>query len=214
MNKVFLGVVILTLAACNTAPERLPIYGPREVNMQTVDGRQVADTLYQTIPDFTFVDQAGDTVTAADFADKVFVADFFFTSCQTICPVMSKEMLRVYGAFRGNPSVAILSHSIDPGYDSVAVLRDYAERLGVADNQQWHFVTGSKEDIFRMSQQSYLVPVMEDPSLVDGLDHSGKFILIDKARRIRGYYSGTDPADVDRLIKDMGTLLNEENVAS
>ncbi|MGB3619023.1 MAG: SCO family protein, partial [Catalinimonas sp.] len=131
-----------------------------------------------------------------------------------VCPVMSKEMLRVHEAFKDAPDVAIISHSIDPGYDSVDVLRDYAERLGVADNQQWHFVTGRRDDIFRMSRQGYMVPVEENPALIDGLDHSGKFILVDKQRHIRGYYNGTEPAAVDKLIKDIRTLRAETERAS
>ncbi|SDL02723.1 protein SCO1/2 [Catalinimonas alkaloidigena] len=205
-----LGAGILLWSGCQSTPERLPVLGPREVATRMVNGQEVEDTIYKTIPAFQFTDQEGETVTTDDFDDKVYVADFFFTTCQSICPIMSKQMLRVYKAYEDNDQVSFISHTVDPGYDSVAVLRDYADKLGVDNSDKWHFVTGEKDDIFSMSREAYLVPVQDDPERgVESLDHSGKLILIDKDRRIRGYYDGTDAADVDQLIHDIDLLLQE-----
>lgn len=180
---------------------QLPILGSKTI---VRDG----DIIYHTIHDFTFIDQDSTTVTAKTFKDKIYVADFFFTSCTTICPVMKNEMKRVYNEYKGNLNVAFLSHSIDPAHDQVPVLKEYAKDLGV-ENNQWHFVTGEQEDIFDMAQKHYMVAAFEDSTVPDGVLHSGAFILIDQQRRIRGYYDGTDTQEVNQLIVDIPKLLNK-----
>lgn len=182
---------------------QLPILGRKEV----VNKGQ--DTIYHTIPDFTFVNQDSIAVTPKTFEDKIYVADFFFTSCTTICPIMKNEMQRVYNEYKGNPQVAFLSHSIDPAHDKIPVLKEYAQDLGV-ENNQWHFVTGEQEDIFNIAQKHYMVTALEDSTVPDGVLHSGAFILIDQERRIRGYYDGTDSEEVDKLIEDIPILLNNK----
>lgn len=181
--------------------EQLPILGNREV---TQNGQ---DTIYHSIPDFSFINQDSIVVTAEAFEEKVYVADFFFTTCTTICPVMKNEMQRVYEEFKDNSNVAFLSHTIDPGHDSIPVLKEYAEDLGI-DNGQWHLVTGARDDIFSIAQKHYMVTALEDSTVPDGVLHSGAFILIDQQKRIRGYYDGTDSQEVDRLIKDIPKLLD------
>jgi protein SCO1/2 len=195
-------VLLTSLFSCQEKEKRLPILGPREA--------QAGDTLYRTIPDFAFVDQDSSLVTPETFEDKIYVADFFFTTCPTICPKMKREMLRVYEKYKGNEKVKILSHSIDPKHDTVAVLKDYANRLGV-DGSQWHFVTGDKEAIFDIAQKSYMVSALEDEREPGGVVHSGAFILIDSKRRVRGYYDGTNAEEVDKLMRDMDLLLQEES---
>ena len=138
---------------------------------------------------------------------KVYVADFFFTSCPTICPIMKKEMLRVYGKFHNVPDFKILSHTIDPAYDTVALLKDYAMRLGVEDDATWHFLTGDREKIFEIGQTSYLTTAMEDKNEPGGLLHSGAFVLVDREGHIRGVYDGTQETQVNRLIADIPLLL-------
>ena len=118
-------------------------------------------------------------------------------------------MLRVYEKYKGNKKVKILSHSIDPKHDTLAVLKDYAERLGVSSDQ-WHFVTGDKEEIFDLAQKSYMVSVLEDQEAPGGVVHSGAFLLLDSKRRIRGHYDGTKAEEVDKLMNDMDILLKEE----
>lgn len=184
-----------------TKETQLPILGSREI------GQNGRDTVYHIIPSFSFLNQDSTVVTAQTFEDKVYVADFFFTTCTTICPVMKNEMQRVYEEFKGKPNVGFLSHTIDPGHDNVAVLKEYAEHLGI-QNEQWHLVTGARDEIFNLAQKHYMVTAVEDSTVPDGVLHSGAFILIDRQKRIRGYYDGTDSGEVDKLINDIPKLLD------
>ncbi len=208
MKIKYLFIVLLAslgFVGCDeskNSDENLPILGRKEIN----DG----DTVYHTIGDFRFVNQDSAVVTPATFDDKIYIADFFFTSCPTICPVMKTQMLRVYEEFQNNEEVAILSHTIDPDYDTVALLHDYAERLGVESNT-WHFVTGDKEEIYDIGQTSYMVTAMEDEQEPGGFLHSGAFILVDKEKRIRGIYDGTKEEAVTKLMNDVPRLLAEYN---
>lgn len=169
---------------------------------------QGTDTVYHTIGEFNFVDQDSASVTNETFKDKIYVADFFFTSCRTICPIMKTQMLRVYDSIQNDPQVRLLSHTIDPTYDTVGLLHDYADRLGVKSDV-WHFVTGKKEDIYKIAQTSYFATALEDKSETDGFIHSGAFLLIDKEKRIRGKYDGTKEEDVNRLMGDIKRLEKE-----
>lgn len=191
------------LPACqdtNSSEKELPILGRREVVNN--------DTVYHKIADFAFVDQDSSVVNQDTFKDKIYVADFFFTSCPTICPTMKTQMLRIYEEYQDDPAVALLSHSIDPEHDTVALLKEFAADLGVESNK-WHFVTGEKADIFKHAQTSYMVTAAEDAAELGGFIHSGAFILVDKDRRIRGIYDGTNAEQVDRLMKDIEILKSE-----
>lgn len=157
--------------------------------------------------DFQFTNQDNLVVTQNTFRDKVYVADFFFTSCPTICPLMKSQMVRVYEAFRDEPDLLLLSHSIDPEHDTVAVLHNFAEGLEV-DSSKWHFVTGDKGAIYAMAKH-YMLGVKEEKQAPGGYIHSGSFCLVDKERRIRGYYNGTDSKEVDQLIADLRQLLDD-----
>ena len=200
--------VWFTLESCNPGePGKLPILGFKDAVENKGNPGQV-DTVYHTIADFSFVNQDSAMVTNNTFANKVYVSDFFFTSCPTICPIMKAQMLRVYDTFNNNPEVMLLSHTIDPEYDTVALLKDYADRLEVT-SEKWHFVTGDKEKIYEIGQRSYLITAQEDQFQPGGYLHSGAFILVDKDRRIRGIYDGTKPDQVDRLINDIPILLSE-----
>jgi protein SCO1/2 len=181
------------------------VYGEKEVVAKEVDGKKVIDTIYHTIANFKFVNQDSAFVTNATFQDKIYIADFFFTSCRTICPKMKTQMLRVYDSVQGFEDVLILSHTIDPEHDTVELLHDFADRLGVKSNK-WHFVTGVKDSIYAIAQTSYFATAMEDKTEPDGFIHSGAFLLIDKQRRIRGKYDGTIQEDVNRLIEDIRRL--------
>ncbi len=210
MNKhklVFLLLLISAIVSCNgTGNTKLPILGRQEY--KEVNGK--IDTIFHTIPDFSFVDQDSMSVTKATFEGKIYVADFFFGTCPTICPVMKQQMLRVYNEFKDNPNFAILSHTIDPDHDTVAYLKDYSVRLGVADNNTWHFVTGDKDEIYEIgSAAGYMVPVGEDEDAPGGYIHSGAFILVDQDKRIRGFYDGTKSLDVSALINDIPKLMAE-----
>jgi len=197
---VFPVLIGLFLFSCLAREEKLPIFGEREVMGN--------DTVYHHIAPFAFVDQDSSIITNDTFRDKIYVADFFFTTCKTICPIMKTQMLRVYEATSEMPDVLILSHTIDPEYDTVALLHDFAERLGV-DSDRWHFVTGVKDSIYKIAQTSYFATAMEDKTEPDGFIHSGAFLLIDKKQRIRGKYDGTREQDVNRLIADIKRLRRE-----
>lgn len=196
----------LFLVSCNTKKELpLPIFGEREV-VGTDTG---TDTVYHTIANFKFVDQDSAEITNDTYKGKIYVADFFFTSCRTICPIMKTQMLRVYDSIQNDPEVLLLSHTIDPEYDTVGLLHDFAERLAVKSNK-WHFVTGNKEEIYKIAQTSYFSTALEDKTEPDGFIHSGAFLLIDKDRRIRGKYDGTKEEDVNRLLGDIQRLKKED----
>jgi protein SCO1 len=207
---IFFLSLVLALTSCSNTDRQLPILGPREPITKMVDGKSVTDTLYHRIPTFSFTDQNNTAVSNKTFDGKIYVADFFFTTCPTICPKMKTQMLRIYEQFKGNTQVGILSHTIDPRHDSVAVLHEYSQGLGVKDNSQWHFVTGDKDKIYEIGQKSYMVTAVEDATEPGGIVHSGAFILVDKQRHIRGIYDGTRPEAVDKLMKDMTLLLNEK----
>jgi len=181
-----------------TAP--LPIFGEREFNGQ--------DTVYHTIGSFKFVDQDSVEITEHTFDGKIYVADFFFTSCRTICPIMKTQMVRVYDSIERDPDVLLLSHTIDPEYDTVGKLHDFAERLGVKSSK-WHFVTGNKDSIYHIAEKGYFATALEDKTEPEGFIHSGAFLLIDKEKRIRGKYDGTKEEDVNRLLEDIRRLKEE-----
>ncbi|MEZ0539846.1 SCO family protein [Fibrella arboris] len=208
IGTVLTGLVI-SFTSC-TQSEKLPILGERQLVTKRIDGKTVTDSIDHTIPDFKFVSQDGDTVTAATLAGKIYVADFFFTSCPTICPKMKTQLKRVYERFNKNPDVLLLSHTIDPAHDSVPVLKEFATELGVT-GKNWLFVTGDRDKIYDIGQSSYMVTAQADSSAPGGVVHSGAFILVDKARHIRGIYDGTTETGVDKLMADMDRLLAEYN---
>jgi protein SCO1/2 len=166
------------------------------------------DTTHRVLP-FRFISQDGKEITNKDFAGKIYVADFFFTRCPSICPKISSQLSRVQDAFADNPDVQILSHSIDPVYDSIAILKEYGKKYG-ANFSKWTFVTGDSTQISMAAKCSYFIAVQKSPDSSLLFDHSDKLILIDKQQRIRGFYSGTNREDVDRLIAEIQILMRED----
>ena len=206
LNYCFL---ILLLTACNTnSGKKLPILGPKELSTKMIDGKQVSDTIYHTISDFEFVNQKGEKISQETFEGKVYVCDFIFTNCPTICPIMSNQMYQVQEAYADNADVMILSHTVDPERDSVDVLNNYAQNHK-ANSDKWHFVTGDKEDLYKMGLKNYMVSMDENDVAPGGFLHSAAFILVDKQRRVRGVYNGTDEEEVNQLIEDIKVLLEE-----
>lgn len=203
MTQKFLPALLLafTFFGCNQ-PDKLPIYGGK---MPVANG---PDSLDYHLPSFSFIDQDGRVVSEAAIKDKLVVAEFFFTSCPSICPKMQKEMLRVYEKYKTDPEVLILAYSIDPARDSVAKLHNYAAKLGI-ESSKWHLLTGNKDSIYSIADK-FLVSAAEDPDAPGGLVHSGNFILVDKQRRIRGYYDGTDEKSVDKLLSEIDILQKEK----
>ncbi|WP_183565103.1 SCO family protein [Mucilaginibacter sp. SP1R1] len=201
-------VIILFYSACksNKTPSALPILGNREPVTKTVDGKTITDTVYSTIPDFKFVNQYADTITGKSLDGKIYVADFFFTTCPSICPVMHRNMLKVYNEFKTDDNFRIISHTIDPKYDTVPVLKKYADKLGISGNTWW-LLHGTKDETYQIAK-NYLVSVQEKNPQGEYI-HDGYFILVDKQKRIRGTYDGTDPAQVTKLIADIKVLKAE-----
>lgn len=189
--------------------KRLPIYQPNMVNAELVDSTLQHVKKYHRIADFSLLNQNGDTITQENYRDKIYVADFFFTTCPTICPIMTANLVEVQAALTNDPEVLLLSHSVTPEIDSVAQLMKYAIEKGVND-AKWNLVTGDKKQIYELARKSYLA-VQEDG---DGgpfdMIHTENFILVDKQRRIRGFYDGTKEEEMDRLLSDIEILKNSE----
>ena len=206
-KRIAASAIVLLWAACKFNNNKtLPVYGNRQPVVKTVNGQTVTDTLYQTIPPFRYINQYGDSISDKNLDGKIYVADFFFTTCPSICPVMQRNMLNVYNAFKNTDEVKILSYTIDPQHDSVPVLKKYADKLGINGNSWW-FLQGHKDDTYGIAK-SYLVSVQEKNPAGEYI-HDGYFILIDKKKRIRGTYDGTKPDEVSKLIDDIRILRTE-----
>jgi protein SCO1 len=200
---LFIFSLFLTvLISCKETP-KLPTYGKEAI--KTDIGY---DTIIKPVAPFEFIDQKGEVVTNGTLKGKIFVTDFFFTSCPSICPVMAKQMLRIHDAYIDNDQILFLSHSIDPTRDSIQTLNNYADKIGILTNAKWHFVRGEKEAIAAMAED-YMIVAYEDDEVPGGFEHSGYFILVDGAQHVRGYYDGTSQHDVTKLIADIEVLLNE-----
>lgn len=205
----FLFALSIFISSCQDS-KKLPVLGPREaVSVKNEDGSMGVDTVYQTIPPFRFLNQDSVYITNDQFKDKIYIADFFFTSCTTICPTMHRNMKTIFEKYKDNPEVMYLSHTIDFKYDKPSVLKKYAQKLGV-DGNKWQFVYGAKDSVYKLAERNYLVAVMEDTTARDGYIHQGWLVLIDKQKRIRGAYDGTDPKQVEQLTKDIPVLLAED----
>lgn len=182
--------------------KRLPIIGPKEVQAN-------GDTLYHTIPDFSFTNQNGEKVTQADFEGKIYVADFFFATCPTICPKMATHMLELQKHFYDRKDFRLLSHTVNPSHDSVEVLRAYADKVHAMDSV-WTFVTGDKEDIYQVAFEGYFANAMVDDLAPGGFLHTSNLILVDKQGRIRGVFDGTSTSETNDLMDAIEILYREE----
>lgn len=186
----------------------LPIYQPAMVNAELVDSTIQHQINYHKIADFSLTNQNGKTITQADYKDKIYVADFFFTTCQTICPIMTDNMEKIQKEIMNDDEVMLLSHSVTPDIDTVEQLKKYAIKKGVND-KKWNLVTGDKGEIYRLARKSYLA--VKDDGMPDdyGMVHTENFMLIDKKGQIRGYYDGTKTEDITTLLKDIKKLKKE-----
>jgi protein SCO1/2 len=187
----------------------LPIFNPADVNPELVDSTVQYVEKYHKIDDFSFTNQNGKTITQKDYEGKIYVADFFFTTCGSICPVMSRNMIEVQKAFLNNPKVMLLSHSVTPDIDSVPVLKKYAIKHGVADSK-WNLVTGDKKEIYTMARKSYLAVKLGKPDELYDMVHTENFVLVDSQRRVRGFYDGTKKEEIQKLIADINWLLEDD----
>lgn len=186
----------------------LPIYQPAMVNTEMVDSTIQYKKKYHKIADFSLTNQNGETITQNTYKDKIYVADFFFTTCQTICPIMTDHMVQIQKEIINDPDVMLLSHTVTPEIDSVGQLKKYALKKGVND-AKWNLVTGDKKQIYQLARKSYLAVKTDGNGDAYDMIHTENFMLIDKKRQIRGYYDGTNPEDITRLIADIETLKEE-----
>ncbi|AOZ98954.1 MULTISPECIES: SCO family protein [Flavobacterium] len=214
--RTFIGIFLvfsaITLSLFYNAlkPQKtLPIYNPADVNPELVDSTVQYVSKYHTIADFSFTNQNGKTITQKDYEGKIYVADFFFTTCGTICPKMTTNLAEVQKAISNNPKVMLLSHTVFPEVDSVAVLKTYALDHGV-DDRKWNLVTGDKKEIYKMARKSYLAVKMGKPSELYDMVHTENFVLVDTKRRVRGFYDGTKKEDIQKLIEDIQFLSSEK----
>jgi protein SCO1 len=209
-NIFSIGLVILFLTSCEETKtdkieNQLPIFGEKKIG-----GVNHKDTIYHTTGSFSFVNQFGDTITENTINNKIVVADFFFATCQSICPKMSSQLVHVQKAFEKDSDVLILSHTVNPMHDTVEVLNGYGLQYGAIKNK-WHLLTGNKKAIYDMARYSYLVNAIEDDGSEEGFLHSELFVLVDAQKRIRGMYDGTDSVAVVKLIQDIKSLKTSSN---
>ena len=209
MRGILAGLTLtaLFLSSCKDQPKRLPFL-QLEQTERVVDGKTVIDSVFRTIPAFKLFNQDSTVVTEKDFNGAIYVADFFFTSCPTICPTMHRNLMKVYEKYKGNPEVKLASHTIDVKYDTPSRMKAYAKKLGV-DGTQWEYLWGSRDDIYALAERNYLVSAQEDKNAPGGFIHQGYLVLVDKEKRIRGAYDGTLDKDVQQLMSDMDILLKE-----
>jgi protein SCO1/2 len=208
------SILMVTLIYFANRPDEkpLPVINPVDLNDEMVDPELLRVGYGHTIGKFSFLDQDGNTVTQEDVRGKVYVVEYFFTTCGTICPKMNKQMQRVHKAYKGNKDFTILSFTVDPKTDTVEQMKRYATQHG-ADAAQWHFLTGNKDSLYRLARTSFFVlkPAEAENQGDVGSDfiHTNNFVLVDRQMRIRGYYDGTSAKEVDKLIHDIDHLLGE-----
>ncbi|HET8737852.1 MAG TPA: SCO family protein [Pricia sp.] len=202
----FLSAVIVYLFYNALQPEKtLAVYQPSMVNAELVDSTLQSVRKYHTVADFSLTNQNGETITQEDYKDKIYIADFFFTTCPTICPIMTKNMVAIQKRIKNDPNIMLLSHSVTPRIDSVAQLKKYALEKGV-DDKKWNLVTGDKKQIYDLARKSYLAVKEDGDGGPYDMIHTENFILVDKQRRIRGFYDGTSEEEVERLMADLEIL--------
>jgi len=203
---LILSIVIISIFYFILKPKKvLPVYQPSEVNFEMVDSTIQHQKKYHHIANFSLINQNGQTITQDDYKDKIYVADFFFTTCQTICPIMTKNMSEVQKEIIRDDEIMLLSHTVTPEIDTVVQLKRYAKEKGV-DDSKWNLVTGDKKQIYELARRSYLAVKENGDGGPFDMIHTENFILIDKERRIRGFYDGTSPIEIERLLDDIKTL--------
>ena len=204
-----LSIIIISIFYSILKVEKpLPIYQPAMVNNEMVDSTIQHQINYHKIADFSLINQNGDTITQNDYKDKIYVADFFFTTCQTICPIMTNHMVQIQKELLNDTEIMLLSHSVTPEIDDVKQLKRYALEKGVND-KKWNLVTGDKRQIYELARKSYMAVKDNGDGGPFDMIHTENFMLIDKKQQIRGYYDGTNPKEITRLIKDIKRLKKE-----
>lgn len=213
MKKLIPTLIIVVIGITITyfmidKPKILKVYNPVDLNPALVDESVRNVDKFHRVGSFNLTDQDGNQVTENNFKDKIYITDFFFVTCPTICPKMTKQMDRVYHEFEENEDISFLSHTVMPESDSVPVLKEYANEIG-ASADKWKFVTGDRKQIYNLARKTYFAAITEGDGGPDDFVHTENFVLVDKEKKLRGFYDGTSKKDVDRLIVDIYALLEE-----
>lgn len=212
---IFFFFLLISCGGKKTPPQpevdmpKLPFMGDYEIIEKNVNGEIVYDTVFTTIPPFSFINQDGKVITEKNYERKVYIADFFFTTCPSICPKMTSTLGMVQEKLKNEPNFAILSHSIDPEYDNPEILKAYSQK-NKADNKIWNFVTGDRDEIYDICENYYMAYAKRDSLAEGGYVHSGFLILIDKHKFVRAAYDGTRAELADSIVADVKTLLKEK----
>lgn len=201
-------IIVYSIYTLLNPEKKLPVYQPSMVNSELVDTTVQFVRKYHKVADFNLLNQNGETITQDTYEDKIYVADFFFTTCLTICPIMTDHMLEIQERLKNDPEVLLLSHSVIPVADSVPQLKKYALEKGVND-AKWNLVTGDKKQIYELARKSYLATKTDGDGGPYDMIHTENFILVDKEKRIRGFYDGTKAEAIDDLLIDIETLKAE-----
>jgi protein SCO1/2 len=205
---VFSVSMVFIIYSIINPEKRLPVYNPADVNPRLVDKSVKHVRKNHKISDFSLINQNGKNITHEDYKDKIYIADFFFTRCQSICPIMTNNMAKIQMKFKEDNSIMFLSHSVTPIMDSIPVLREYADMKGVIDSK-WNVTTGVKKHIYELARKSYFAVVDEGDGGVQDFIHTENFVLVDKKRQIRGYYDGTNEEEMTKLVEDIKLLQKE-----
>lgn len=201
-------VIIYSIFTLKSPKPKLPVFQPDMVNAELVDTTIQYIRKYHKIADFELYNQNGDTITQDFYEGKIYVADFFFTTCLTICPIMTDNMLKIQDRIKGDPEILLLSHTVIPKADSIPVLKQYAIEKGI-DDSKWNLVTGDKQQIYNLARKSYLASKTDGDGGPYDMIHTENFVLVDKEKRIRGFYDGTNPKAIEELMADIKILKAE-----
>ena len=205
---VFSVGMIIAIYNLLTPTKKLPVFNPSDINPKLVDESVVHVRRNHKVADFKLINQNGDTITQDNYAGKIYVTDFFFTRCMTICPIMTNNIWKLQEVFKDDDDIRFLSLSVTPVIDSVSVLKEYAISKGVID-AKWNITTGDKKHIYELARKSYFAVLEEGDGGLQDFIHTENFILVDKKKQIRGFYDGTNSEDIERLILDIRILKNE-----
>ncbi|WP_339654890.1 SCO family protein [uncultured Maribacter sp.] len=213
-----LVVIAILISFCsiscnNWGGNELPVYSPSDFNAELVDVSLQSKDGNHTVSDFKLINQNGNIITQEDYKDKIYVVDFFFTRCPSICPIMTDNMVKIQNEFSNNNDVMLLSLSVTPELDSISVLRKYANDKKAID-EKWNITTGDKRHIYELARKSYFAVVEQGDGGMQDFIHTPNFILVDKKRQIRGVYNGTDDEEINRLKDDLRILMkfNEKSL--
>ena len=206
INLIYIFIILFI--SCNQdSNKQLPIYNPVDFNPKLVDKSVRNITENHTVSDFNLINQNGTIITSKDYENKIYVVDFFFTSCPSICPIMTNNMLKIQDEFINNDDIMLLSMSVTPEIDNVEVLKEYAIEKGVIDSK-WNITTGQKKHIYELARKSYFAVVEQGDGGLQDFIHTPNFILVDTKKQIRGIYDGTEENQISRLINDINVLIN------